>query len=451
MRLSTAPIPTEAGAASQIGDDRDAWWFRAASWLLILAICAAPLAFGGVEPWAWGALQALVSLVFLLWLAGSVGQREFRVVWSPLYLPALLLLLLGAVQVAFRLTLDWTSSREAVLKLALDLLLFFLANQLLAGGSRRTLRQFGFTVCLFAFLLSMFALLQLFSSENKIYWTIPSPNFAFGPYVNRNHYAGLMELLIPVSAGYVACQRARVSVRLLLAFMVLIPFVSVCISGSRGGMLSLGAEIVLTSVVLWRLPSSELRRPLLVVTGAALATTSALALWLVTPEVSEKLAESAHASTLGEPSITARLSAAADSLRMLEKHPWIGTGMGSFEAVFPSYQSFPSDRIWDHAHNDYAEALAETGLAGAVLVAAEVILFLRLAFSGVPSRLTSRANWIPFGAAVGCCGVLIHSLADFNLHLPANAAWFSVCAAVACRKARNEARQQVRVDRGTAG
>src|SRR5439155_6734201 len=189
---------------------------------------------------------------------------------------------------------------------------------------------------------------------------IPSPNFAFGPYVNRNDYAGLMELLIPVSASYVACQRARGSVRLLLAFMVLIPFVSVCISGSRGGMLSLGAEILLTSVVLWRLPSSELRRPLLVVTGVALAITGALALWLVTPEVSEKLTEAAHASTLGEPSITARLSAAADSLRMLEKHPWIGTGMGSFEAVFPTYQSLTFYLNWVHDHYDYAEALAAT-------------------------------------------------------------------------------------------
>ena len=109
----------------------------------------------------------------------------------------------------------------------------------------------------------------------------------------------------------------------------------------------------------------------------------------------------------------------------------MGVGLGSFETVFPRYQSFPSDAGWDHAHNDYVEALAETGLTGGALVLCALGLFFFLAFRNLRERLRFPTGQMQFAAALGCCGLLIHSFADFNLHIPANAAWFSVCAAIA--------------------
>jgi O-antigen ligase len=88
--------------------------------------------------------------------------------------------------------------------------------------------------------------------------------------------------------------------------------------------------------------------------------------------------------------------------------------------------------MWiDYAHDDYVEAVAETGLVGAVLILSALALFLRLAFRrwGRPTR--SQGDWIRFGAALGCCGLLVHSFLDFNLHIPANAAWFAVLAGIA--------------------
>ena len=126
-----------------------------------------------------------------------------------------------------------------------------------------------------------------------------------------------------------------------------------------------------------------------------------------------------------------RLVASRDSLRILRDHPWLGAGLGSFETVFHRYQGFPGDLTWDHAHNDYAEALAETGIAGGALILFALGLFFWLAFGNLRERLKHRAGWIQFGAALGCCGLLVHSLADFNLHIPANAAWFAACAAIA--------------------
>jgi O-antigen ligase len=87
--------------------------------------------------------------------------------------------------------------------------------------------------------------------------------------------------------------------------------------------------------------------------------------------------------------------------------------------------------LWiDYAHNDYLQALAETGLVGAVFIASALALFLRLAFRDLP-HAASDGGWIRLGAALGCCGLLVHSFFDFNLHIPANAAWFAVLAGLA--------------------
>jgi len=66
---------------------------------------------------------------------------------------------------------------------------------------------------------------------------------------------------------------------------------------------------------------------------------------------------------------------------------------------------------------------------GGALILAALVLFFRLAFGDLGERLTHEAGWLQLGAAFGCCGLLVHSFVDFNLHIPANAAWFVVCAA----------------------
>ena len=99
--------------------------------------------------------------------------------------------------------------------------------------------------------------------------------------------------------------------------------------------------------------------------------------------------------------------------------------------IFPRYQTFSTDLEWNHAHDDYVEALTETGLVGGLIIASALLLFGRLAFRSLPERLADARGWIQVGATLGCCGLLLHSFADFNLHIPANAAWFAVCAALA--------------------
>jgi len=109
----------------------------------------------------------------------------------------------------------------------------------------------------------------------------------------------------------------------------------------------------------------------------------------------------------------------------------MGTGVGSFETAFPPYQSVPGDAVWDHAHNDYAEGLAETGIIGGAMIFGALFIFLGRAFRKLKAGARSVAGWMQLGAIIGSLGIVIHSLFDFNLHIPANAAWFAACCGIA--------------------
>ena len=97
---------------------------------------------------------------------------------------------------------------------------------------------------MYTFLLALFAIFQFFSSHGLIYWMVISPGWTFGPYVNHNHYAGLMEMLIPLTVASF-CRRfaGNASAAVLLGFVALIPIASLLLSGSRGGFISLMVEV----------------------------------------------------------------------------------------------------------------------------------------------------------------------------------------------------------------
>jgi len=407
-------------------------FLRLARIVLLVILFAAPLGFGAVQPWAWGLLGAAVAFLLLLWGAACALDKMVRIYWSPIYLPALGFLAIAGVQCCAGLTLDQAATKEALCKLTTDLVLFFLVGQLLAEADKRDWREMGLAITCYSFAMGLFAILQFSCRQNLIHWALRSTSNLFGTYVNRNHYAGLVEMLIPLAvAGAVPTIRRFRSKGGLLVFLALFPITSLLLSGSRGGFVSLTVEaLVATTVIFLYAPWRALKTA--ATTGASLILSAALLFfWIASSQNEEHLAILANATQSIEVTWGDRWSVARDSLRILRDRPWLGSGLGSFETVLPRYQSFPSDLIWDHAHNEYAEALAETGSTGGALVLFTLGLFLWLVFRNLGERLRHSIGWIQFGAALGCCGLLVHSFVDFNLHIPANGAWFAACAALA--------------------
>ena len=447
--------------------------------LLLVTLFAAPLAFGAVQPWAWATLAMVALLSFAWWAVASVRQGVVRIVWPPLYLAPLAMLALGAAQLFSHSTLDPIATRESLLKLASALIFFFLAAQLLSPtghrvtetqsdawrqkaenywtiavsplGERVAIRQLtesrvrgsrpgsdpapawralGLALTVYALTLAVFAIMQFFSSPGLIYWTVRPRwgGWVFGPYVNHNHYAGLMEMLIPLAAAYALSRPRRHPARLLFGFAVCMAVASVLLSGSRGGLIALVAEVlILAAILLRRVPG----RRLAAAGALGIVVAASLFLWMDRGDILKRFSTVASLARTPEATFGERRLVALDTLRMFRDRPLTGVGLGSFETAYPPYRSFPSDFEWDHAHNDYAEALAETGLAGGALMLAGLVLFLGVAFRNLGERLRHESGCMQLGAALGCCGLLVHSLVDFNLHIPANAAWFAFCAGLA--------------------
>ena len=112
-------------------------------------------------------------------------------------------------------------------------------------------------------------------------------------------------------------------------------------------------------------------------------------------------------------------------------HPVLGTGLGTLQQVYPPYESLYDGKIVNHTHNDYLEALAETGILGGLCCAWFVGVLFLVALRSLREGSNSFAAALRLAGLAGCCGILVHSLVDFNLHIPANAYFFFLMALLA--------------------
>ena len=203
---------------------------------LVAALIAAPWAFGAVDAWAWMSLGLAACLTLLLWVAGAVRQKKPRLTWSPLYILLAAFFLLALAQYLTGHTLDQAETRQALVLFAVDSTFFFVAVQLFSESGSHNRGWFGLAVLLFAGVLSLFAILQFASTPPRMYWTFDTSGTFFGPYSNLDHYAGLMEMLVPVSVCYIASQRQKysVAVLLLLSSAATVAVAFLLLTGSRG-------------------------------------------------------------------------------------------------------------------------------------------------------------------------------------------------------------------------
>jgi O-antigen ligase len=129
-----------------------------------------------------------------------------------------------------------------------------------------------------------------------------------------------------------------------------------------------------------------------------------------------------------------RISIWRDTLKLIHQHPLFGTGLGTFSVAYTSVQTTFLNLLVDHAHCDYLEVVSELGLPGGILVFGSIIWILARA---VRNYWQSEARF-DTAVCLGCIGsitaILVHSLADFNLYIPANALVFTVILALAWTK-----------------
>ena len=397
-----------------------------------------PVAFGAVEPWSIFLMEAGSAALFLLWIGKQVLDGEMKIRWNPLFLPMGVFGLLIVSQLVFRRSAYPHDTISLALLYSAYAMLCFLAGQALIRGSQaRTLA----VVCsLYGAALASFALLQGISSNGKLYW-IRQPRMGgwiYGPYVNHNHYAGLMEMLVPIplvlSLTHLASSRTRAVAAAVAAVMV----GTIFLSGSRGGMLSIIAELIILTALLVKQKRS-MRTAIGV--GIFLAVVVGLLIWVGGAELSKRIA------TVGplhsDISSNVRTSINRDGLKMFLKKPVLGWGLGTFPLVYPQFRNFYTNFFVNEAHNDYLQLLVETGLLGFGTMLWFLFTLYTRAIKKIGNWTSEMSGAVTLSCMLGLSGILVHSAVDFNLQIPANAALFyALCTLAASEPFAQPARRR---------
>jgi O-antigen ligase len=374
-------------------------------------------AHGGVEDWARAVLETGAGMLFLAWAIWFFFHREEVLVLSPILPPlAALSLLVSAQWLLGRTSSSYATRVELLLLLAYFLVLF------LAVQAFRTLedwRGFVWFGMFFGFLISVFGILQHLTFNGRLYWfrEMRFGGIPFGPYVNRNHFAGFVELILPLSLVPLFLGKVRPERQPIVGLFAVLPVGALFLSASRGGLVSLGVELSVLVVLL--LLRRAIGRHLFAV-GAVLLVAVLLVSWLGVRQILQRF------SSLQSLEVTAgkRASMRRDSWRIFLDHPVTGTGLGTLQIVYPAYETLYDGKIVNHAHNDYLEALAETGLVGGLCCAWFIGVLFFESLRRLRELRNSFAGALQLSGLTACSGFLVHSLVDFNLHIPANALLF---------------------------
>lgn len=435
-----------------------------ASRFAFLTICVgiilSALAYGTVHYWALALFYLGGVTLIVLWVVDSWNLGSVRLNRNPLQFALIGMLLLGAFQLLpFRtpdnslipnlsfvksLTFDPYATRMVLIQ-TLTLLIFF-ATTLIFTDTPKRLRILVRTIVAFGFCLAIFGLTQSFTSPTKVYWLRQlAQSTPFGPFINRHHFAGYMELTLALPLGLLVTGAVDKGKRIIYAFVTAIMAVALVMTNSRGGILSLGAEVFFVIVVMGFRRTSKRRkmsRRFGWLSSAAARTALAMGLTVVLFAGVVLLGgEGALSRLVGsvntDDPTTGRAHFWAVTVDIIKHHPFIGTGLGAYGVVYTAYDSRNGLFRLEQAHNDYLQVLSDGGIIGAAIGLFFVIMLFRMGFERRESQDRFRRG-VATGALGGCFAVLVHSFFDFTLHTPSNALLFLVLSALATMNGRVE-------------
>ncbi|HZW93820.1 MAG TPA: O-antigen ligase family protein [Candidatus Eremiobacteraceae bacterium] len=385
-----------------------------------------PLAFGAVEAWSIFLVEAGSAALLLLWIGKQILDGRMIIRRNSLFLPMGIFGLLIASQLVFRISAYPHDTMSLALLYASYGVLCFLSSQTLLRGSQA--RRLALIFSVYGAAVAGLALIQGISSNGKLYW-IRQPRMGgwiYGPYVNHNHYAGLMEMLVPIPLVLSLTRLAPAKHRNIAAAAAALMVGTIFLSESRGGMLAIVVELVILAIFL-----VKQKKGLRTAIGLSLflAIVVGLLTWIGGAELIQRIASvrQSHSELPGD----IRTYINRDGFRMFLMKPVLGWGLGAFPVVYPQFRSFYTNFFVNEAHNDYLQLLVEMGALGF----ATMLWFLVIVYARAIKKIGNWSEEISGAVALACLlglsGILVHSLIDFNLQIPANASLFYVLCTIA--------------------
>jgi O-antigen ligase len=264
---------------------------------------------------------------------------------------------------------------------------------------------------------------------------------ASGTFVNRNHFAGYLEMTLAVGIGLLISTLSDrsadtwkrfvrqtiewiLSPKMVLRLSLCVLVIALTTTHSRMGNTAFFASLLIAGVIGILLSRRATRNTVLLLCSLIAIDLLIVGSWFGV----EKLAQRIEQTTAQD--VQDREEPAAFTVDLIKAYPVFGSGPGSFYIVYPGYRREQATAFFDHAHNDYAEFASDSGLLGLGLVGTFVLLSLAAALIAQWRRRDPLMRGMAFASVMGVTSILIHSAVDFNLQIPANAVIFVVLLAL---------------------
>lgn len=416
---------------------------------LIVVIAFTAIPYGTVEPWSHAVFETAIFFLALLWvihgfLSGSWGQGNLN-----LFYPLIALVALAILQ-----SLSWSSIDVAGLKVqntisadpfeswvfALRLSALTLAGVLAARftNTRTRLGMLVHAIVLTAVVSALFGILRQAMQHGHGFLLPALPaGGGFAQFINKNHFAFLVEAAMGLLMGIALLRRDRHEGLLVYLSAILLLWVALVMSRSRGGLLAVTVEVICAVPLFIHLRfrkstqgSNSWRHPIvatIVTMIAVVAITIGGIVWLggdqLTTGVETASIEVGHVNLAHEG--TRRSDFWRATWQMARAHPLAGAGLGGFWAEVPVYHDASGLQTPQQAHNDYLELLASGGIIGAAIFVWFVVLLIA-AGRRAARNYSDFQRAAAFGAILGIVGIAVHSLVEFGLHITVNAMVFMI-------------------------
>jgi O-antigen ligase len=432
------------------------------------------LSFGAVYPWGYWPLAAGALILGARLLIATRAWRDAR--------PRRLMLAFGSVAVAIALQVvplpyewfrDVAPASDAVLSQlqvgwnvtspayhatsiapasTVTALILFVSFSLLIVGLMRgvsfmPLEWMITQLTVFGLLMAVFAIAQrVVAGPGTIlvygFWR-PSGNATpFGPFINRNHFAGWMVLVVPLALAAAAAQAQAArgpfvqswrewfgwlltpdaSRFVFSTISVLIMVVALVLSGSRSGLISAIVALGVLGYLASRRQRGRLKRVLPPIYLGLLVIVAIG--WVGVERTVARFGDARE--EFGE-----RLMAWKDTVHIARDFYVAGTGFGGYGDAMLVYQTAARHSFYAQAHNEYLQIAAEGGLLVGVPAAILAIVLVRRVRQRLRGQDPPVVFWMRAGAVAGLVGIAAQSLLDFSLQMPGNAMMFAVILAIA--------------------
>jgi O-antigen ligase len=428
---------------------------RFAEAALIFGVALAVLAFGGTEPVSFALVQIILLATAALLVAkmpqslvGSLSAWGFVV---PAVLAAVVLTQLIPLPAHLPLSMEPYATRTHFLILLTCFIVFYLAQ--IVSENRKRKERLIVSLLALGTVEAFYGLVQYLSGWQHIFFFVKKYDLeeATGTYINRNHFAGMLEMILPFSVALLFYEYEKFRGRgssapaniknvltrqslqrlLLCLFVAVVLFAALFFSRSRMGIAAACASLIL---IFGLAGISRFHGKMgLALSAAFVALSIGLAFWIGPGPIVERFADVGQELTAHDQS---RLAIWRDALPLVRQNAVLGTGLGTFPIAYTAVQTTFLSQFVNHAHNDYLELASDLGLPAALVLFGGIFWILARA---VRTFLRARGSF-ERSVALGCAGsiaaILLHSMADFNLYIPANALLFALVLGIAASTQR---------------